>query len=78
MLRKPKRRGRTQYLHLLDGRPARYYPGEQIYLMRPGERFVFCTSLRQLYREQQASTRWRLQQGYPSLQEAYDHLRVIN
>ena len=72
------KRWKNRYLHLIDGRPALYIQGMQICFMRNGESMKFCRSLRQVYREQQASTRWRLEHRYPSHQQSYGYLRIKN
>lgn len=54
----------TLYMHTIDGRPAQYFPGEQVCFAdwRPVSRFA--ASLRQIRKEQDASAAWRREQGF--------------
>lgn len=72
-----KKAERVLYMHTLDGRPAQYYPDEQI-AFADDRRGVsrFADSLSQIRREQRASDKWRLEQGFRIDEWNYSYVRV--
>lgn len=56
-----------KYMHTIGGCPGHYYPGEQICYSVQTRPIPLCDSLRQIHREQRASTAWRAKQGYGAL-----------
>jgi hypothetical protein len=52
-----------KYMHTLDGRPAYYNPGEQIYFAMRGkcQAVRLVDTLKEIHRQQKLSTAWRKQ-----------------
>lgn len=65
----------TKYMHTIEGRPAIYEPNEQICFMCHGTNLILCDSLRQIRREQELSSKWRMAKGF-DLMDDYGYLRV--
>jgi len=64
-----------KYMHTLDGRPAHYYPGEQIcYAIQPRP-IPLCSSLKQIKKEQKLSAEWRVKKGFNPNND-YSHMKV--
>lgn len=62
-----RRRTEWMYMHTLDGRPAFYRDGTQVYFALADGPFLqewLVPTLGQLKREQAASDAWRKEQGY--------------
>ena len=72
-----RKRGRVVYMHTLDGRPAQYWPGEQV-AFADDRRGVsrFADSLKQIRREERASERWRRSKGFDETSFEYGYVRV--
>lgn len=67
----------TYYLHTINGKPATYYPGDQIcYVTKYGDAGVLVKSLRQIRREQKASIKFRQSKGIPEDGSDYGYRRV--
>lgn len=54
---------KTYYMHTLDRKPASY-DGHQVHFMSMGIRAKLCRSLREIRKQQRASTLWRADQGW--------------
>lgn len=72
-------RPRVGYLHTICGKPALYWPGEQICYTRTKVRPLppIATSLRQIRREQQATIAWRKAQGFLTDPRDYDYVLLV-
>ena len=70
------------YMHLIDGRPAEYYPGEQICYAATGRYSRtgiqrLATSIEQIKKEQKLSEKWRLSRGFPPvIARDYSYVRI--
>lgn len=66
------------YLHTINDKPAAFYPdqGQICHLTFYGEAGPLATSLRQIKREQAASKRYRVKNGYSNLPDKYGHRRL--
>lgn len=67
---------KTQYMHLIDHRPAVYYPKTQICYLAHGRQLKLCNSLDQIRKEQEACMQWRFLQGYKTDASSYSYLRI--
>jgi len=65
------------FIHTINGYPAQYYDGEQIYYgsRRSGVKTV--NTLAQIKKEQRATNKWRKKKGFDVHPLDYDYMRII-
>ena len=67
---------KTFYLHTIDGKPG-CFSGDQIcFLPFHGKAYELATSLSQIRKEQEATKRYRLKNGWLFVSRRYGHRRV--
>lgn len=68
-----------KYMHLIDGEPANYVKNQQIVRVNNSKRkpIRLVESLEQVRREQQASDRWRNDQGFSVDSSIYSYAKVL-
>lgn len=66
------------YMHTIDGKPAKYYPGDQICFIYSSCRanLKFANSLKQIRSEQKKSIEFRRKRGYINtpIEKGYGYL----
>jgi hypothetical protein len=69
---------KTHYMHTLNGKPAFYWPGEQIcFANRYGKLPPLARSPRQIKRERKLSEEWRRAHGCTPDCFIYGYVRVV-
>jgi len=74
----PTKKIRKIYIHTMDGRPARYYPGEQICFAHSKEKLsdLAVNSLDLIRKQQQLSDEWRKSKGLEVAGWNHDYLII--
>ena len=82
---KEKRAGRSlkrmvrrpyKYIHTIGGRPAHYYPGEQVCYAMRCRPIPTVETLEQIRKEQKASEQWRRSKGMMPTEAQYGWMKV--
>lgn len=65
-----------KYIHIMENRPAHYYPGEQICFAVRTRPIPTCDSLDQIKKEQNMSREWRMKNGYGLINLNYGWMKI--